>query len=445
MDYMTTEDLNLTEEEVEVLKAHNDSRTISPELLDEFTTGSLSAFRKFIMDHNKTAGVNDKLMVLLRGNSDSIIVYRHNHVFWNLSTSYHKGKVSFSFNHARYSPNWLETLEILRTMGFDYTHGKSERLKKNDAIQLNRRDDGTITGGSIGVLSCTKAKFDKGFVRVLYEIIAQIFDDFFKPSPRTLTDQFRKAVENEFPGEVAVSANKPDRSTNPEKRWQQRLFFHYKNTENGYFAYDLEYSQAFPPQGFVKKYAEEHGDKYLAVNWKSLKGSKDEPGKLTTNEPDILAIKFEKGVPKAIAIIEVKSTRGACDDPSGIPDHLKGMYEYSRNPIFMEKRINDAFEMLEQYKTIEFIDKEIELPDPKTIKVERVLLLTNDTVPDGYSAKEFDGGAVDYYRNEIKYSTIELAEKYKCEIWYTDDIYTAEELTIKKEKIKRNDEFDGTR
>ena len=116
--------MELTKEEKELLEVMEDHRSVSETLEDAFYEGSLSEFRKFILDYNKDAKKQDKIAVLLRGNSNSIIAYYHNHKLWELSivtrngSDEKVGRVAFDFDHARYTSKWRNIFDDLIKNGF---------------------------------------------------------------------------------------------------------------------------------------------------------------------------------------------------------------------------------------------------------------------------------------------------------------------------------------
>ena len=90
----------------------------------------------------------------------------------------------------------------------------------------------------------------------------------------------------------------------------------------------------------------------------------------------------------------------------------------------LQDDINVIKDMIEKYQ------EGYEAPElPDDIKVERVLLLTNN-----YSSetKEEDGGAVAYFREHSE-AVKELAKLFDCQIWLTDNLYMDEDIKIVQE------------
>lgn len=415
--------LNATE--LEILTKMEDHRFVSEPLETAFCIGGLSEFRKNILELNSTINNEyEKLAVMLRGNSDEIIVYKNNHKIWELSVNKYGCKVSFDFNHARYSEKWDKELKKLLKMGFQLPqHRKAELLPSDSRIKIKRNDNNVVTGGEIGVISCTKVKFDEEFVKKSYGIINSLVSDFFKSQP---VDYFRKAVsEDDNPEYRSVADYKGSGSgVLVEKRWQQRLLFHFDDMQNGYYAYDLEFSQKFPDSNFVKKFSKENGIRFANVKASDIKE------KLCTNEPDMLAIKYEGGNPKALVLIEVKSTESACKgEKSGIKKHMEGMKEYAEQPVFMNKRRIDAYESLLQYQRMKFIPGDVEIKEiTEDLPVEKVLLLTNAEVPNSEGG-EPKVSALDYLKNNVD-AVAKWAKESDCKVWTTCNNYWDDKLDI---------------
>ncbi len=416
----------LNNEELSVLRDMEDHRYVSDDLLKAFCSGGLSEFRKFILEKNKNIRKkHEKLAVLLRGNSDTIIVYQNNHKIWELSVD--KGKncrVSFDFNHARFSDGWEGMLdELIHDWKFCLPTPRTttEVLPTDKRIRIKRNSRNDVIGGSIGTIKCTKKEFDKDLVKRSYEIITGFVTDFFKSQN---TDLFREAVREDPTYKMQLKdVEGTGKGVLVEKRWQQRLLFHFDNMQNGYYAYDLEFSQKFPDSDYVKKYAKENGDRYAMVDAKEIKK------KLGTNEPDILAIRYENAIPQSLVFIEVKSTYGACDGDAGIAKHMKGMANYGKQPIFMNNRRKDAYRSLVQYQTLGSIPEGINIePIDNNLPIEKVVLLTNSHVP------KVEGGnitpsACDYFKDN-KEKIRKLADKYECDVWTTNSNYWEDDIAI---------------
>jgi len=424
--------MELTKEEREVLEfmlETSDHRYVNKNLEAAFGNGCLSEFRKFIIEHNKKVEKSEKLNALMRGYDNKIIVYYHNHKLWELSLTGGMGRVSFNFNHARYTKDWRQIFDnLIDNEKFEYSKdrrdSKNIRLKSFPAMKVNKNENGDIIGGTIGDIHCDREAFSSEFVRESFRVIKDLIHDFFDTSEHTF-DYFKELVEKEY-----KCTGRMVSGINPyvEKVWQQRLFFEYfdcfeqENRGNDLFVYDLEFKQPFPDKKkHVIPYAKEHGAQYLEVTAKQIKE------KVTTNCPDMFALRIEEGKPPVFVMIEVKSTKKACIGDSDIKTHLKGMHDYSKQEIFMKSRFKDASEIMRQFKLFGFIPETVDVPELSAqTKVERVLLITNN-----YSSeeREEDGGALAYYE-ENKESIMQWAKDYECQIWLTDNLYTDAKIDI---------------
>lgn len=388
-------------------------------LFDAFVNenGMFYQFNEFVKKHK------GELVVAFRGNGDNITIYHNNHVVWELSMTSKEYKVSFNYDHARYycgregkdsNADCLGPLEDLYKLGFKRSQKESPYKFK---ITEKVNESGSISrNAEIGVLHWKKKAgnpYSYGDIKKSYITIIDIMDSYF--NIHRAEDRFRKKAEiiNETK-EACVY-----RPSYVEKRWQQRLFNHFKSVDGekttDLFAYDLEFSQAFPDTSIR--------------------------GKIGVNEPDILAIRFENKVPKKLYFVEVKSTKTACtSDTSGALEHMEGMRRYCDELWFMEKRMEDVWEILKQYKKTGIyhqladidIDQHIGCLDPKK-DVERVLLFTNNELPQSEMTEEErqKGSALDYYNNEIyKKRVNDGAKDNSCRIWITKSNYFDEEIII---------------
>lgn len=387
MKYQDNFELNdsLINELLEKSSEH-DHRYVDDNLFEEFMEGAFSEFRKFVIKHNKETANPKRLAVLLRGNGKKIIIYYNNHKLWELSLTSRGAKVSFDFNHARYFQDWEKKLnELTNSEGiynFTLSKTKSEKSIIDDRISITRTKNG-VSGGSIGMISCTKDKFDENFVNNTYRIFTELIESFFTTSP---TDWFREVICKDSEIKQQLTQNGTGTGTLLEKRWQHRLFFEMKNMVDGYYAYDLEFSQPYPTRADIGE------DLFPTVTATKIKEI------IKVNEPDMLAVKFESGKPVALALIEVKCTKSACEGNSGIEKHLIGMKAYSECEIFTKKRLFDAERCLAQYQKFGFINQDIIIPSLSGLPIERVLILTSDSDKDGQS----ENGAIDYYYNHCK-------------------------------------------
>ena len=430
--------------EKEVLINMEDHRWVTDPLESAFISGGLSEFRNYVIDYNagknKKGGAvksHERIAILLRGNDNRIILYKNNHKILELSAREIRGKiicsVRFDYNHARYTKDWYKKLKELEGMGFRL--GKSEnaeylpkdimkKLTGNEEriIKVTRNKKHMVIGGEIGTISCSKEIFSHDDVEKCLDTIQGLIKDFFKTQS---TDYYRQAVSLMYPYVSKTSGS--GANVLVEKRWQQRLLFHFSNMQDGYYSYDLEFSQKYPDKAFVERFAKKHGDKYLVVTADSIKEA------LGTNEPDMLAIRYENGEPKALVLIEVKSTLSACKSKtSDVKKHMEGMHEYANQKLFMQNRKTDAFETLCQYQRMGVISNKTsikEIPDNIT-DIEKVMLFTNANVPQEECIKPKES-ALDYLKKNWG-DVCKWSKKYGCEVWKTEDNYWSDNIDISK-------------
>jgi len=422
----------LNDNEIKVFESMPDHRAVSDSLEKAFCSGGLSEFRKFIFAaNNSLERKHEGLAVLLRGNDGKIIVYKDNHKIWELSVSEKSKKktvckVSFDFNHARYTKDWDAKYKKLHELGFSIgNRSKSEVLPSDIRIKIVRNDKKEVTGGEIGMISCTKEYFSKDFVEESYKIIHGLVKDFFRSQSE---DYFRKAVATDPKYKSVENIKGAGANVFIEKRWQQRLLFQFQNMSNGCYAYDLEFSQKYPDKKYVDKFAKTNGEEFADVKAEEIKK------KLGTNEPDMLAIRYEEGAPVALVLLEVKSTKSACEGSSGIREHMEGMKSYSEQAIFMRNRKRDAYVSLCQYHRMGIISENISIKEiPEDLPVEKVVLLTNANIPmeEGVRAPS---SALDYYKDH-KDDIFSWAKRYGCKVWITDSNYWDIDLKIEEVSI----------
>ena len=416
--YYTVAELSDSEQQLVKNTLSNDHRYIGDksnedngQLFNEFNEkdGMFFQFKRMVEAYL------GELVVAFRGNSNKITVYYNNHVVWDLAMAGKKCyTASFNYDHARYycgkggKDDGEDCLEPLKNLLY-VDENKSKRWFYREKEEEFKKTD---KQAAIGILKWKREKghpFEYDLIEKSYFIIKDILDSYF--NIRCSIDQFRKKAK--------IAPPKIAKKSYIEKRWQQVLFNYFKNTEGeaitDLFAYDLEFSQPFPN----KKIRE----------------------KIGVNEPDILAVRFENGVPKQLLFVEVKSTKCACKDrSSGVKGHIIGMKRYTDEECFLRKRVDDVWRILEQYqltglyKQLEGINfgelkKSIKLEE----NVERVILFTNNELPPEEMTEDEreKGSALDYFndpKNNKKIWT--LANENQCKIWVTEGDYFADTIKV---------------
>lgn len=380
-----------------------DDRSISENLLSAFAGkgGEFHEFKKYV-DGKKA------FAVCLRGNSEPecITIYHNNHVVWELSYESGMYGVKANYNHARYTSDWDG-------------EEKLGKLKKYFGIEKDILPKKTGKNNAEMIyLKCKKEKgtkfFTQDFVEGTAKLLLSVMDDFFNPYLRY--DYFKKFVFNE-------DYNKDDKTALVEKRWQQELFHHFKNTDNGIYVYDLEFSQKFPSS------PDSEGKRKNTIKAKLED---------VINEPDMLGIRFENGSPKSLVLIEVKSTYTACTNRnSGVEKHLKGMKNYSEEPFFVNNRRKEASHIFGNLKRMNCLDKEYDGMDFENLPIERLMIFTTDKVlvdgkifstEDGKEGKKGKYGSALKYYNENTVRVIRMCEDNHCSLWLVngrnDEDYT---------------------
>lgn len=241
----------------------SDHRALNKPALKKFLPGgSHRAFIELVHNHS------EELAFCFRGNSHGqATIYYRNHIVFRIKA---QGGIEFDFGHARY----LETANQ-RKLKEDL-----EKELKKFGFDLKEDQDG-------GLVSAPPPEKPVE-LEPLYEAVKQAIESFSEKKGLT------------------------------EKLVQQKLFLSCKELENGYYFYDMEFSQ---PESKMLE---------------------------CTNQPDMLAIRFdEKGKPKSLVFVEVKSTEDALKGPSGIRSHVLGMESYP--DWLLPIRGRDACNILNQY------------------------------------------------------------------------------------------------
>ncbi|MCR5022871.1 MAG: hypothetical protein K6A90_00860 [Lachnospiraceae bacterium] len=382
----------LSAEELDILKKMKDSRAVSPLLLEAFKEGGF----KYIY---QTAKRDPELEICMRGNDDSIIIYYHNHILWELSLSNDRCRVSVSFNHARYCKDYHDKWEKLKKYGFDLNKSEFRLIPTYKTNKSGKQYLQGAVSSSNGKLNSYDVKNEK-FATETLKVMKEIIDDFFDANKTT--DYFKTDWNKDHP-DNQIKINKKRKTPCIEKRWQQSLYRKMKDLHDGYYAYDLEFSQKFPNLDIRKKMEE------------------------NVNEPDMLAIRYENHKPRAMVLIEVKSTWSACAGKSGIKKHLIGMNAYSKSDIFIPNRKKEAKQILEQYKELELISAETDTNIPERIDVERLLILTDNSIKEKEYTQEMKKenvykSAIDYYKKN-KSDIDDLARENDCKILMIEGKY----------------------
>lgn len=229
------------------------------------------------------------------------------------------------------------------------SNGKNDAIEKKEAF-CSQYGFSKTEKSSIASKSIKKENTEEDYVK-LYLYLAQMMDYYF---------------------ECAGLAEKPK---------QHQIFMEEKNLENGYFIYDMESAKA-------------HTNK--------TEREKDS----NNNRTDMMSLRYNNGMPAALSMIEVKSTSKACKDAAtGITEHLRKMSNLAEETSFIRERIQEAYEIIEQYGILGLYGAPEKIESPKVdLPVEIVLYLTDEAVacwkdsrndfktPDGWKRTEQEKG-----------------------------------------------------
>lgn len=353
-----------------------DCRAIKEDFLLKFTEGyepktdepndiCLYEFIKLVKE-------NPELTFCFRGNSNSgeqVCIYRNNHAMFTITPK----ELYFDPNHLRYCENWEPRLkELVKKF-------KNENVPY--PILIQKKEKGEIRYSAEIKNRKLSRPIDKslcGQLEKLYEFFTEIFDVYFnydEKDENKKINYFKKwFCDNDYKGKFSVKPYKPRQL---EKVRQQQLFAVMKEQKDGYFFYDMEFQQQHEDKEKQK------ADKY-------------------NNKPDMLAIRFEAGKPKALVFVEVKCKREALRGTSGLEKHVECMENYCRPDAAgvskLDVRCREAFLIMHQYKKLGFFDL-TEEPNPEdyyrtaedgrkiaNLPLEILLVFTDD------AAKEWEKG-----------------------------------------------------
>ncbi|WP_024866354.1 hypothetical protein [Butyrivibrio sp. FCS014] len=234
-------------------------------------------------------------------------------------------------------------------------HAKGPR-KEELLEQLRQKPLGFITDSmhSQSYPYVIKKTFDDHFVELTYNMMVNVIKEFF------------------------------DAAKYQEKRIQQQLFEELTDSQDGLYVYDLEFKQ---------------------------RGCKFE------NEPDMLAVRYLRGKPQSIVLIEVKSKWKACEDEtSGLTKHLDGMNRYINESPYLNNRKQEAHDVISAYKGMKLHNPPMNVPDPEELKSFEMMIILSNTAVDYYKDHE------DIIQNYIQ------EKKYNCKIMEWTDVKTLKQL-----------------
>lgn len=357
------------------------TRDVSPDMMKELQ--NKETFAAFV-DYVKTNEYED-LALCFRGNDSEIgkvVIYRNNHMMWELRFNGDIPTVRINPNHARFMEDWnTRVVKNLMGLGFRGPKGQDyEQLKKENGFVVRHKSkdryyydavylEYSPIGGYSEVMKVVTASYE--ILKEMQESYFSLdhdeeFDVFYPKSgvfkkekrPRNYIKQYYfdnnpKAKEVEVNPSFYANFQKC-----VEKHAQQDLFMNNHFLRDGLFIYDLEFAQPSNVPGVSVK---------------------------SKNEPDMFALRFDaSGNIVAICMIEIKSTKSALAQKSGLEEHLKGMEAYlsikKENGTLMDDRIYEARKILNQYYELGFYDvgRKYEESDFEGIKKEIIFVFSNE-------------------------------------------------------------------
>lgn len=349
------------------------TRDIGPEMMKRLRPGGdFSPFVDAVKQH-------DNLALCFRGNdkpNGMVTIYRKNHCIWNLFISTGKSVVTISQNHMRFMQDWkTRVLPSLLKIGFTTTDKmlcrktNTEILESSEIVKRTKRNHGYEYSLINLQYICNSLEETKIFIKDSYELLCEIQDEYFNSRQKvTKTEQKPTNYFKKFFFERNADAEVVDMNSNMyasfqtylEKYVQQELFLLNHKINAGVFIYDLEFMQPSRPDITVTR----------------------------KNKPDMFGIRFaEDGSPEAIAMIEVKSTKSALKQNSGIKSHLNGMESYlgikTDQGYIMDDRRKEACRILNQYHDLDLygIKRTYREEEFASLKCEIIFVFTN-TVAD---------------------------------------------------------------
>lgn len=281
------------------------NRVISLEFIEDLKEGNLKELTDLVRK-------DKSLLMCFR--CEYINVYYKGHSIFKIK-KYTRDKekneyghiISFDFGHARFTEDWKKKLDELESIGYEQ--------KGNE------------------IVSYTPKMEKNDFWNKSVEILKTYMDDYFDVEKKN--NYFKDGVlEN--------------KKNYLEKQRQQQIMSSNQDFKNGYFIYDMEFSQA--------------------------NENKDVP---KSGRFDMLALKINEETMN-IVFIELKSTLSACNDKeTGIEAHYNGITEYMLKEELIKTRIDEAAEIYGIYCELGLISNEIKNINIEQSKVKILFILTD--------------------------------------------------------------------
>lgn len=356
------------------------TRDVSPQMMFELQNrDTFAPFVDFVKENE-----NNDLALCFRGNDSKtgkVVIYRNNHMIWELRIKGGKDSspvVRINPNHARFMKDWLSrVIQKLMSLGFKGPKGQDyKQLEKENGFVVRHKTKNGYSYDAVFLEYTPTDGYDeiKKVVAASYELLKEMQESYFSLNhdeefnvyyPRSRVYKVESRPRN-YIKQYYFDRNKDARTVDSnsnfyanyqeciEKHVQQDLFMNNHFLKDGLFIYDLEFVQP-------------SGDPNTKVE--------------NNNKPDMFALRFDsKGKIESICMIEVKSTKSALRQNSGLEKHLEGMESYLKKEELINKRIEEARKILNQYYELGFygVKKEFTESDFKDIKKEIIFVFSNE-------------------------------------------------------------------
>lgn len=271
-------------------------------------------------------GVLSKLTEMVKSNDSLIMCFRDGYI-----NVYYKGHSVFKITEQTKVNNFK--------VEFNMGHGRFTEKIDDIWEELKKEIPDIKISEKTTWFNVSKEDGAFNFENVAKKYI-KLIDDFFDEK---LTWDYYKEKRGEPQSKVSKKGL-------TEKRHQQMLFSEYFCTNKEYLFLDMEY--AIPRK------------------------NKNEPN---YGSPDCIALKMDNGMPVAIMLVEVKSTKAACTGKSGIKAHLE-KYDKMINE-YRDKIRQSTKEAIEYYKYLEMLDISAEAVEKiGNLSLEKLFVFTSEEV-----------------------------------------------------------------
>ena len=319
----------------------SDSRAISKEFISDLLDKNNILnyiLEKYIKDATKD------LILCFRGNGkeEKIILYRNNHVFWQIKKQSESYRLELNFDHAKFSKDFWNTLGVL------------QKIKIGSKIDVNKTKTNTLgTQRRFGYIGGRIDNFKYEDIDKLYDCTNTVLNDYFNQDKKT----------NYF----LIEGIDKSKKIYLEKIIQQKIFQSLDRPcdGNGYLIYDLEFT---PPKADVD----------------SDEGAKNK------NKPDFFAVRYENNALRGLVVGEIKSTRDAMNGNSGLIDHLtkmkKDIKKYNSNSI----RRKETIDILKEYAILGYRGLDDDIDTNIELNFDEILIVLTDDAIKAYTDSKAD-------------------------------------------------------